>query len=194
MTFMRTDQRSTNPLTLCFLAFRFPRQVSVFALEAGQSPWPIGMFSIDHPSIQEIPDNVEALEVHSIYLLRSNDVTFLLLGMRHGFLYSVQFECDEAKSCSFQGLQKTKVGWRQVEFMFPSQAFGDKPYVFLTSDSLWEVKVKDGALEINEILFDNNRAVRPQRAFADIAKNLIWKFVAERTRARLVDGWDDSLR
>lgn len=182
---------SEKNLTLCFLAFRFPREIVVYSLEADVAPTSIGHLPIDDPLSQEHPDNPEALEVHSIHLLVVSKITFLLLGMRYGHLLSARFEYDATVGTSFTDQQSTRVGHKQVAFMSSSQEKVEAPFVFLSSDSLWEVSFKDGKLQINEILFDYYRTVSLKYAPANVAQHLIRKLVHERSRACFVDGWND---
>ena len=119
----------------------------------------IGELAIVHPLLHNVPDHPEALELHSIELLRHQDMSYLLLGMRNGYLLSTRLEYKPGYSCSFTDTKATKVGLSQVELISAPQRLKENPYVFLSCDSLWEVSVKSGHLEINEVLFDNDRTV-----------------------------------
>ena len=144
---------------MCFLAFRFPREVEVYQFKDTSLPKPIGQLSIDHPQSQDVPEDPQALEVHSIDLLQLGSLSYLLLGMRHGYLLSSRFEYDVNGHCSFTDQQSTMVGHTQVEFLHAPHEVVMHPYTFLSSDSLWEVRIHDTHLEIDEVLFDSSRTV-----------------------------------
>ena len=156
------DQSSDKLATtrFCFVAFRFPRKVVLYQIHESAAPQAMGELALDCEPSTDNADDLRASEIHSIDSLEANGVFYLLLGMRHGMLISCRVE--KTDTVSFSDIQITKFGNSQVGFISAMHSTSDKSHLFLTSDYLWEVRLKNGQIENDEILFDDFRTVKSQ--------------------------------
>ena len=65
--------------------------------------------------------------------------------------------------CVFINEEVTLIGDVAVDFIYGAGNQRAQPYIFLFSHSLWEIKIHNSQLEINEILIDD-RAVPPTQS------------------------------
>lgn len=152
----RSDKLVTT--RFCFVAFRFPRKVVLYQIHENAVPQAMGELALDCDPSTDNADDLRASEIHSIDILDANGVSYLLLGMRHGMVISCRVE--KTDTISFSDIQITKFGNSQVGFISAMHTTSDKSHLFLTSDYLWEVRLKNGQLENDEILFDDFRTVK----------------------------------
>jgi hypothetical protein len=91
-------------------------------------------------------------------VISDSQVCYVLIGMRSGDMASVQFVYAPAEH-TFVNLLLTRVGNTPMEFLLGPAEDGVRDYAMGISTSLWEVRIRDGGLDINEILFEDYRCV-----------------------------------
>lgn len=163
-----TSESKEVDTKLIFIAYRNPRKVFMYhwkdLLEESAD------FQLDPETLHTNSEEPLASEVHSIDFVFSQGQSFLLLGMRHGYMISCKLERDfnDKDSLAFFRIeaQANKFGQSQVEFITAthddfeeSQGRYEKSRVFVKSDYLWQISVQDGELRIDEVLFDDIRMV-----------------------------------
>ena len=142
---------------MCLLAFRFPRKVLVFQLHNSIDPTVLGECALDPELSQDVPDDPRASEVNSIDLLCDSVTTLIYLGLRHGMVMSI----DITNGFETSSLQNTKFGHSPVEFISATHAKNESENtsLFVMCEYLWEIRLKNGELELHEVLFDDFRIV-----------------------------------
>ena len=78
----------------------------------------------------------------------------------------LSWQVDIFATTPFTNKQITKFGNSQIEFISATHDANDKTSVFLASDYLWELRLKDGELKIDEVLFDDFRMVMLQAFYS----------------------------
>jgi hypothetical protein len=147
------------PTVLCLVAFRSPRLILVYRLEREIDPCIFVDIPIDTDVTDMDTEDKSESEINSIDLLYQADKMYLFLGMRDGFV--VSFEICFFPEFSFGEKSITRFGNSQVGFFSPSHHLSKKTSMFVSCEYLWEVRPINGHLQIEEVLFDNIRAVVP---------------------------------
>ena len=176
----------------CFVALRSPRLLLVYRIPKNFPPTLLGTVAIDSDTLADEPEDPTASEIHSIELIHDHNQSFLLLGMRHGFV--VSFEVHLVDDFSFNTKRTTKFGSSQVEFISAAHHMFQKTSVFLTCEYLWEIRLDGGQLEIYEVLFDDFRNVYPHAFPLIAAENRVGQSILEISRVDSTNGRIYSVR
>lgn len=153
---------------ICLLAFRFPRKVVMYQLHNEIDPTILGECALDPELSQDVPDDPRASEVNSIDLLCDSVTTIIYLGLRHGMVMSI----DITNGFETLSLQNTKFGHSPVEFISTTHTKNESENtsLFVMCEYLWEIRLKNGELELHEVLFDDFRIVLPPRCRSNYSR------------------------
>jgi len=127
-------------------------------------------FQLDPETLHTISEESLASEVHSIDFVYSQGQSYLLLGMRHGYMISCKlvrhFNDKDSLALTRIEAQANIFGQSQVEFITAThddfeecQGRYERSRVFVKSEYLWQISLQDGELRIDEVLFDDIRTV-----------------------------------
>jgi len=150
---------ANNDAKICLLAFRFPRKVIMYGIHNDMDISILGECALDPELSQDVPDDPRASEVHSIDLLCDSSRIMIYLGLRHGMVMSI----DITNGFETSSVQNTKFGNSPVEFISATyiKTPGENTSLFVMCEHLWEIQLKNGDLELHEVLFDDFRIVVP---------------------------------
>ena len=150
---------ATDESKLCLIAFRFPRKVIMYHLLRDMGSTILGECALDPELSQDVPDDPRASEVHSIDLLSDSATALIYLGLRHGMVMSI----DITNGFETSSIQSTKFGHSPVEFISAThiKTEMENTSLFVMCEYLWEIQLKNGELELHEVLFDDFRIVVP---------------------------------
>lgn len=162
-------------MNLCVLAFRFPRKLTFWRVRDDIAPDIVREFPIDEETSHIVPDDPRYSDIHSIDLIRSGGVSHLLMGLRQGSMMSYRMVITEKKLAFFDA-QIIQFGNSQVDFIAAIHNNCEKERVFVTCGYLWEVRMEDGLLKIDEVLFDDCRMVLKPFELLIIAECTIWEY------------------
>lgn len=147
---------------VAFVAYRYPRILIMYNLKDARGR--ITEFRVDPEASNDMPEDPRASEIHSIDTVYGHGQTYILLGMRHG--YMISYKLDRVDDIfSFVEPQTTKFGQSQVEFITAThdevEEIGttERNSVFVRCEYLWQISLEDGLLRIDEVLFDDIRMV-----------------------------------
>ena len=139
------------------MAFRFPRTIHFYGLDAIAAQL-VYELEIDEDHIQD-PEDPYASEIHSMEILIEDEVpAHLLAGLRNGLFMNIHMRFE--KEFLFFTREITRLGNSPVEFISGSHGRKNENQTFAMCEYLWEVRLEDKELKIEEVLFDDFRIVR----------------------------------
>jgi hypothetical protein len=157
-TLIRRGNKTDEDIYLkyCFIALRYPPAIQIYGIDERSPPYRVYDLELTRGTFQEDP---LASEIHSMELLLENTGrTYFLIGLRHGLV--MNFHVEFWEQWNFFDDETTKLGESPVEFITSTYQRKDESRVFAMCEYLWEIRLENKELGIDEVVFDDFRMVR----------------------------------